>query len=38
VAVDNAGQVFVAAYSIALETGLGRPGTSGQVWRLTFGR
>jgi hypothetical protein len=42
VAVDNHGDVFVSAFSIAPETGLAdptgkaMPGTSGQVWRLKF--
>lgn len=36
VAVDPLGNVFVSAFSIAPDTGLGGPGTSGQVWRLRF--
>lgn len=36
VAVDALGHVFVSAFSIAPATGLGGPGTSGQVWRLRF--
>lgn len=43
VAVDNHGDVFVAAFSVAPESGMSDPatgtavpGTSGQVWRLKF--
>jgi len=43
VAVDNQGDVFVSAFSIAPDTGLADPatgkvvpGTSGQIWRLKF--
>jgi sugar lactone lactonase YvrE len=36
VVVNRHGTVFVAAWSVAPETGLAGPGTSGQVWRLRF--
>jgi hypothetical protein len=36
IALDRFGNVFVSAFSIAPEGGLGVPGTSGQVWRLRF--
>ncbi|HVU93207.1 MAG TPA: ScyD/ScyE family protein [Jatrophihabitans sp.] len=35
-AINSVGQLFVSAYSIAPDTGLGFPGTSGQVWRMQF--
>jgi hypothetical protein len=36
VVVNRHGTVFVAAWSVAPDTGLAGPGTSGQVWRLRF--
>ncbi len=36
IAVDGANNVYVSAWSVAPETGIGGPGTDGQVWRLTF--
>jgi hypothetical protein len=38
VAVDNSNNVYVAAFAIAPDSGLGIPGidTSGQIWRLRF--
>ncbi|MCZ2860710.1 ScyD/ScyE family protein [Blastococcus sp. VKM Ac-2987] len=35
VVVDQPGNVYVSAYSLSPGTGLGAPGTDGQVWRLT---
>jgi hypothetical protein len=35
-AVNSSGQLFVAAWSVASAQGLAGPGTSGQVWRLTW--
>ena len=34
IALDGHGNLFVSAFSIAPDTGLGVPNTSGQVWRL----
>jgi hypothetical protein len=34
IALDRHGNLFVSAFSIAPDTGLGVPNTSGQVWRL----
>jgi len=36
VAIDSHGRVYVSAWSVASESGLAGPGTSGQVWRLTW--
>lgn len=36
VAVNSHGTVFVVAWSVATESGLAGPGTSGQVWRLNW--
>lgn len=36
VVVDRHANVYVSAWSIAPDTGLAGPGTSGQVWRLRF--
>ena len=36
IAVDNADNVYVAAFSTASEDGLGLPDSSGQIWRLTI--
>jgi sugar lactone lactonase YvrE len=35
-ALDRHGRLYVAAWSVAPESGLAGPGTSGQVWRLRF--
>jgi hypothetical protein len=36
VVVNSRGVVFVAAWSVASEAGMGGPNTSGQVWRLNW--
>ena len=35
-AVSSTGTLYVVAFSIAPENGLGFPGTSGQVWRMNW--
>lgn len=35
-AVSSTGTLYVAAWSVASENGLGGPGTSGQIWRLNW--
>lgn len=35
-AIDQNRNVFVSAFSVATEEGMGAPGSSGQVWRLKF--